>query len=228
MSHEEDFLEYERERARLEHDEDSLDIISPEDSKDSPKLDESTPDGDSNLKLAIVVGHSKRSPGLLGTSPVAMSEYDWNVTLAEALIARAKADKVPCKVFFRDGVGIEGAYKAAETWGTKAAVELHFNVYNQKFRGSATLHGDRSVKSADYARVTHGMIITSLGTADRGVVLRTDETRGAKSVGSLAVPSILVEPFFGDNPEDAALASPKRDALARAIVDGFVAFAKKS
>lgn len=178
----------------------------------------------STPRLAVVVGHTRLAPGATGVPPIAQSEYHWNLNLAEMIVAKCAERSVPCRVFLRDGVGIEGAYAAVNAWRPFAVVELHFNAFNRKARGCEVLHGDRVAASAEYARATQNALLEVLGNPDRGLKLRRPGERGGLNVGLATCASILIEPFFGDQADDAALGHRHKHTLAGRIVDAFVDF----
>lgn len=119
--------------------------------------------------LAIVVGHTRSSPGAQGKAPplprnpdTARYEYTWNSELAEMIKQRAEASGIRCSVFFRDSGGITGAYARVRQWRPGATVELHFNAFNERARGPkpcsrflARVHGRRHYRTSS-SRFTTG------------------------------------------------------------------------
>lgn len=86
------------------------------------------------MKLAIIVGHTDRKRGAVAYNGI--TEYEYNSIVAERL-----NELIPCdsKVFFRDRVGIRGAYKNAAEWGADTSIELHFNSFQEKAYGAEIL-----------------------------------------------------------------------------------------
>ena len=107
-------------------------------------------------------------------------------------------------------------------------VELHFNANGGAARGTETLYGTACQASKASAEHVHNAIGSSTaGTptaGNRGLEKTPPHPRGSTSVNALStIPSCLIEPFFGDNASDAALGHGKKDALAKAIANAFVA-----
>lgn len=133
-------------------------------------------------------------------------------------------------MFLRDGVGISGAYARVARFKPDAAIELHFNSNGGRARGTETLYGDKVVKSKDFARIVQEAMVQVYGRTgkqDRGLKVRKpgDGQRGSMNVNALqSIPSCLIEPFFGDNPEDARLGHERKDQLAAALVIAFLNF----
>jgi len=174
-------------------------------------------------KLAIVVGHTAKSPGARAALPIDQHEYEWNKDLAQRMAKAAAtargAPDVAVEIFLRDRVGIAGAYANAKAWGADGAMELHFNAATPAASGTETLfHTD---VSRWLAEAVHGATLRALGLRDRGVKTPAQASggRGERNLSQMgARPSILTEPFFGSNPGDAAIAHECKDALAAAQV----------
>lgn len=168
-------------------------------------------------KLAIVVGHTRTSPGVFGQAPVDQHEYFWNSGVAERM--KQHAGTIPglaVEIFLRDQGGIAGAYGRAKTWGAEASIELHFNAANGRASGTETIYV--TDRSKPLAQAVQQAMVATMELRDRKIKLPW-EGRGNASLTQLAVPSIIVEPFFGDNAGDCERAVAKRDDLATAIVD---------
>lgn len=184
----------------------------------------SVPEHASGAGFAIVVGHTANSPGAAGATPIGAPEYAWNKDLARRIEAECGSRGVEVRTFFRDGVGIAGAYGQVEAWGATCVVELHFNAFNRTTAGTETLYdADRHPGSKGWAeRLQQAMLAVYArpgGTGDRGIKERDPGDRGYQSVSALAIPTALIEPFFGDNPTEAALGQSRKDALAAAIAE---------
>ncbi|MBT6509644.1 MAG: N-acetylmuramoyl-L-alanine amidase, partial [Rhodospirillaceae bacterium] len=175
-------------------------------------------------KLALVVGHTKSSPGATAAAPINDSEYRWNKELAEMMLAHAAGMAgVAAKVFQRDGVGVAGAYRQAWEWGAEGSIELHFNAAGPSATGSETLYV--TPLSLPLAEAVQDATLTVLGLRDRGVKtsLAASGGRGEQNLMQMGGrPSILTEPFFGSNPADATVARQQKSALARAQLEAAV------
>ena len=215
--------------------EDLLDRLNPAEAIPSPPPSDAL----SREGLAIVVGHTARSQGATALSPPfpadspttplsERNEYSWNRDLALKIKERADRAGIRCAIFFRDGVGIEGAYAAVRDWSPKATVELHFNAATGNARGSLVLYGHDASKSWATA-LQNGFVklYDRQGRSeDRGVFIPGPDSpyrRGIASVTQLH-PSALIEPFFGDNQTDATLGVQKKDGLADTILAAFASF----
>jgi len=207
--------------------EDALDMLHPEDALEpgfarSEALKEATPKSRAiRSRLAVVVGHTKRSPGAKGVKPISIHEYFWNRQLAKHIQLIAGSEGVDCRIFFRDGIGILGAYKNVATWLPNSCIELHFNAYNGRVKGTETLYGlyDKSKIWASTVQDAMVALYGRTGNYDRGIKLRKIGERGGENVNQLDnIPSCLIEPYFGDEPSEAKLAEDYLINLASAIV----------
>jgi N-acetylmuramoyl-L-alanine amidase len=182
--------------------------------------------------LAIVVGHTKNSGGAKGISPINASEYVYNTNLADMIKQYGEARGHMVDVFFKDENEIGKAYKQDKESAADACVELHFNAYNGTVQGTETLYihqgKEKELLSTQLAQVMQRQICivfsrpTTVGGTNRGVKVLGKEDRGYGNLTQLKTfPSILIEPFFGDNTADAQLAVDKKQDLANAIIIAF-------
>ncbi len=210
---------FEAQRAKEERSADRKDREHPEYAirAKSPKL---TTKAGEDLKLAVIVGHTEIAPGAESGPPINQCEYVWNSELAKMVGQECARRGIICKIFFRDGVGIAGAYRQVDDWQATAAVELHFNCFNCKANGTETLYGDIR-GSREFAQRMQEAMLHALELQDRGIQHRSRKERGGQSVNSAHRPSILIEPFFGDNVADATRAKERKPALASAVVEAF-------
>lgn len=173
------------------------------------------------LKLALIVGHQATMPGAYALHPIDMHEYEWADILALEIATTAHEAGVAVRIFKRDVGGIRGAYQRVRDWGASAAIELHFNSF-----GKASATGTETLTLVDvpgeqaFAKAVHTAMLTTLNLSDRGIK-EPHPTRGAVALNQLSVPHILIEPFFGSNPDDVARAYERQDKMAVAI--GFAA-----
>ena len=173
------------------------------------------------MKIAIVVGHNARAQGAVRVTD-RVSEYVWNSDLAERI---ARLDPASVRVFKRTpGSGeISRVYGQVAAWGADCAVELHFNAFHDpSAHGCETLHG-AAAASRDLAALLQRHMLGALGNRDRGLIRRTSGG-GSTAVNQRAQPVALVEPYFGSNPGECRLADERKDALARAILNGARAY----
>jgi len=174
--------------------------------------------------VAIVVGHTQIAPGASGGPPISQSEYPWNRDLATRIKAHCGILGVESKIFFRDIVGIGGAYQQVSQWGARCVFELHFNSFNGTAKGTETLFDkDRNSGSRAWAQRLQSAMLGALGTNDRGLKECDSGDRGFASVSALNIPSALIEPFFGDNVSDATKGHNNKDDLAIALAEAAAA-----
>lgn len=181
--------------------------------------------------LAMVVGHERARPGAFGIYPISASEYEYNTDLAEMAAHFGKSRGHEVRIFFRDGIGIQGTYEQVNEWEPDAVVELHFNAFNTQVGGTETLYADaddqKGVFEKEFAEVTQRNICKVFARSakeDRGTLNRalSRGERGYMNVSQVfGVPSILIEPFFGDNKNDAKMAVEQKQELAEALVYAF-------
>jgi N-acetylmuramoyl-L-alanine amidase len=178
-------------------------------------------------KIAIVVGHSQTLPGARGVAPLNEYEYAYNVGLASLMKHQALSQGCESKVFFRDNVGLRECYNKVNAYAPHVAIELHFNAANQKARGTETLYGDKhpsSKKLAGFVQDAMVKVFSRTGKDNRGVKDLTDKDRGYINVNIAKCPSCLIEPFFGDQVDDAQLGLEKKQELSIALIDSMINF----
>lgn len=187
-------------------------------------------DGTTQIKLAIVVGHSYTAKGAYGVYPL-LPEYDFNSMLAEMIYQIAKERGLGVRVFRRDGIGVKGVYRNVKDWARSdltVCVELHFNSFNGKVRGTETLYDNDPKESKDFAEIIHKCVCEALSRkdkTDRGLKLISDpKERGYTNLNECKIPSVILEPVFGDNKEDAALLYDRKKQYALAIVDSTIKY----
>lgn len=204
-------------RAMQEQLEDALEMIQ---GSASGRVQSESTERASGPAFAIVVGHTARAPGAASVPPVGQNEYFWNTDLANKINAACTARNVESKIFFRDGIGIGGAYAQVNAWGATCVAELHFNAFNGSAHGTETLYdNDRNAGSKNWAQKLQDAQLAALDLRNRGLKEIDSGGRGFGSVSALDIPSALIEPFFGDNANDAAVAEANKDTLANAIAD---------
>ena len=174
-------------------------------------------DYSSHGKLAFVVGHERGAPGAYGVKPLGRYEYDWSRDLGIMVNELAAKRGIEARMFFRDGIGIKGAYRSVKQWKPDVTLESHFNAFNSKAQGTETLIG--SSQSKRWGEIVHKNVCEAFSRNgnSRGVKLITPGGRGYLNLTQIHT-SCLIEPFFGDNTEEAKLAVDRIDELALAIV----------
>lgn len=193
--------------------------------------------------VALIVGHTKSAAGAVGADPIGVQEYHYWTSQMPIHQQAFKDLEIESKVFYRDGVGIAGAYKAAQEWlkvhddKICVLIEYHFNAAKGPAFGTETLHSDKSdakgVQEKRFAQIVQDQMVKCYGRTGKG-------NRGLKNLGNRGEagffnlvqivnrPSVLIEPFFGDNPEEAVLAKNKEKELANALALAVQLFADES
>ena len=203
--------------------EDQIDINSPEEAID-PDIPKIELYDIKRGKLALVVGHTSKQQGARAVEPIDQFEYPWNKDLAQQIKLECGRRDITCGIFYRDGVGIKGAYAQVLSWGPSRCIELHFNSHTSPVEGTETLYGIEDV-SASWATIVQQEMVNvyaRVGKGDRGIKLRKKGQTGYTSLTQLKkIPSCLVEPFFGNSPEDSTLAASLVDNYVQSLVDAF-------
>ncbi|MEO9778950.1 MAG: N-acetylmuramoyl-L-alanine amidase [Sedimentitalea sp.] len=183
-------------------------------------------------KLGIIVGHTDAKGGAVGLD--LPREYDYHKAMATDMQAFAQSDfghlsgqeAMEVRLFFRDGIGVSGAYAQVSEWvgsfaSHAATVELHYNAATPAASGTETLSSGSAGSLALASSVQAGLC-TLLGRPgqSRGVKVRnrTNKERGWMSLVSGTPPAIITEAAFGSNAEDAALLREKQFMIGREIV----------
>ncbi len=185
------------------------------------------------MKLGIVIGHTKKSPGAYGLFK--QHEYEWNTHLAQLMGSHCIAISIQYKIETRDVGGIVGAYKRMMAWKPDAIIELHFNSFNGKATGVETLHTDnydkvglREMELAGKLSLAMSKVLSLPMRHRNGIKEISKGERGWYNVAqTLSVPSVLIESGFADNPVDSASMQKNKSALAAALVNTFVEWKKK-
>lgn len=178
-------------------------------------------------RLAVVVGHTRLAPGAYGKQPIDEHEYAFNSRIALRMAEIAKEQATQVGVFYRDGVGIAGAYKQVDVFKPDAAIELHFNAAeNIAATGTEALFGTRTQGSKVLAEIVQTHMLATLQLKTRALLERKlgSKERGAQSVNAAAAPTVLVEPFFGSNSSDCQAISRLTEAYAQCLVVAFSVF----
>ena len=98
-------------------------------------------------------------------------------------------------------------------------ISLHYNAFNKKATGSEVLYWKTSSKSKKLAELVQSQIVGALGLANRGAK-GLSSGRGSALLKLTNAPCVILEPFFGDNPNDWKVANEKIKNLAEGIADG--------
>lgn len=148
------------------------------------------------MKAAIIIGHDKFSPG-------AYSPY---LRTSEYMYHSEAATYLSCFDIYKRPIG--GGYKTqmqllANEINEKdydLVIELHYNAFNKEANGcEAVIYpGSKArLKAQEYCN----MVSEKYDVKNRGVKEATEGGRGWWFLKLMKAPAIILEPFFGDNPE---------------------------
>jgi N-acetylmuramoyl-L-alanine amidase len=149
------------------------------------------------MKIAVVVGHDEKNQGAY-SSTLREFEHQFNTPLSVGVVRDLNA------------------------WGPDLVVSLHFNsMGDTSFAGCCVLHWPSSVRGNLAAAAISEAVAGAVGNRNRGAIAQADSWSGAPLyiLKDTAAPAVIVESFFGSNPEDATKGGAARDsgALAAAI-----------
>lgn len=204
-------------------------VIAPVDTKPTiPAI------GLKKIKLGVIVGHDRNSSGATMCKPWGTSEYDFNSEVALMMKKYSKIVSDPkisieVAVIYRDIIGISGAYREAVKQNCDVVIELHFNGFNGSAYGSSVLCTDDKA-DIDFSTLVYNKLCklyNRTGKGLRGVKTILPSDRGGGNVHSFPLgPNVLIEPFFGDNYDDALMANEKKEDLAKVLVDSALDWAR--
>ena len=181
------------------------------------------------VHLGVIVGHTKNAQGAeLTYGGKRMTEYEYNSQIAQKMVVNSsKYPRLKVTVFYRDDIGIAGAYANARKAGCDCVIELHFNAFNKEVKGTETLCTP-DANDVAFANVVHKAmceLFQRVG-ASRGVRVIGRSVRGAPNV--YAFPegvNCLVEPFFGDS--EGQLGVSKSEDYANVLLEAVQLWARQ-
>lgn len=197
---------------------DYVDKLLGDDTTNEPELPD---DGEHTpMTIAVIVGHEARAPGATFVGPKYKHEYDYNTKLATRMKELGDMVGIKTHIIFRDGVGIAGAYNRMKALKPDCCIELHFNAFNGVASGTETLC-TTDLNDKAFAGVVQKNMCQAFkrNGLSRGVKVLSRSARGGGNIyaaGSIA--NCLVEPFFGDNKQEAELAELHFEDYARSLV----------
>ncbi len=174
-------------------------------------------------KLAIIIGHSEGAQGAMALPPLGQSEYEYNTGLADLIASHSEQYNLDCRIFNRN-IGLLTAYKNVNAWvvGQRAcAIELHFNAAEAaSARGSETLYTGEVAESPRLAETVQKYMCIALQRQpgqNRGTKLLGANDRGHYNLTLAKCASVIVEPFFGSNPDECQLALQYKSSYASSL-----------
>jgi hypothetical protein len=192
------------------------------------------PEERGSFKLGVVVGHNSASQGAQLNHPTKLSEYAYNTDIAKLMKEMAPVGMQVEIIYRKPGKGyteeIREAYQEAKDKLCDCVIELHFNGFDGSVRGTSTLCSP-DVSDVNFAHVVQNAMVALFkreGKQNRGVKTISKSARGGGAVHSFqGGVNCLVEPFFGDNKEEALMAISMKSHYAKCLVDAVALWAKK-
>ena len=182
-------------------------------------------------KVAIIVGHNERREGAQAIYPLNQSEFDFNNSVAKAMLQAARGHNLELKIFNRYyqrsySREIREVYARVNAWDADYSTELHFNSGPFTAKGTEVLSSGSSgsLKLANATQDILCEVFQRRGRENRKVKVRRKGSRGYLSLVAGSAPAIIPEPFFGSNRADVRkMMSVGVEGLAAAYVRAFLA-----
>jgi len=174
-------------------------------------------------RLAIIVGHSKKSPGAV--SDDGLTEYLYNSGVAQNMWEYAeKYPEIEVEIFLRDNSTIVGVAKEVNAWVKDApkslALELHCNSSdNETAHGTEVVYELIPTVNRFLAKRFQSALHELFQSKDRGTRLLNPGDRGFPSMGSIACPSLLIEPAFLSHQNDVNMLRLKQHAYSEVLLE---------
>lgn len=152
-------------------------------------------------RIALVVGHNEKAGGAY-SNYLGIDEYRFNSKVAAKLASLLNSDGMEAAVFFRHARGgyaaeIDTVYREVDKFNPRLALELHFNAGGGDY--CCALAARKSNIGAAVAGRICAEIEACFGIRSIGAVERSAGDRGGRSLYAGKAPTVLLEPFFGDN-----------------------------
>ena len=205
-----------------------------------PDLGPQPPTAKGVRNFGVLIGHTEKRPGAY-SKHMHTSEYLYNSKLAKQIeiVCRNMPElrlnpivqtrnplpvETPSGPETPAGDNLEGAFQQILKKKPARILELHFNSFNGYASGSEVLFSDNydkaGIKELALAQLLVKNISNTLGIPSRGVKeIAKEGERGFQNLRqTTSVPSVLLEPGFGDHPVDAKAMLEKGPQLASVIV----------
>ena len=176
-------------------------------------------------KIAVVIGHRASKPGYR-SAYLDQYEYQFNAELTKELLPVLEND-YQVVVYFKDGLSTPQVYDEIQKWNPRLALELHFNAHQD-----ASAYGTETLCMQGwgyYANIMQNALAAALKRdrkGDRGIKILRGGGRGFENVSQLDCATLLLEPFFGSNPDDCALFESRRTEVFNAILSALSAICR--
>ena len=180
------------------------------------------------MKVALIIGHNKRSKGAY--SQIVGSEYDYWKRIAEKIKTEIPLmvdvyERKPNKFYVPE---MEEVLKELNKNDYKTCLELHFNSStNSQANGCECLVYYKNNNAKELATNFMARLQNIFGSKIRGnhgiIEIQDSKVRGGYGICNSKDTYILVEPFFGSNPDESLKFSVEKD-----VVNLFINFIKEN
>lgn len=166
------------------------------------------------LKVAVVVGHNSNKKGAKALPPLDLHEFDYYNPIADIMVQEGSDFDLEVRKFNRRDVGsysqeIRNVYAEVDAYDPDISIELHFNSVDAPEARRSEVLSSGSSNSLKLAGIIYDELVQAFNrTSKPHLQVKTLEKndRGYTSLHSGKAPAVIVEPFFGSNPEDCLLA----------------------
>lgn len=179
-------------------------------------------------KVALIIGHNDRSRGAY--SPILFSEFKYWKRIAEKIKAEIPAmvdvyERKPNKYYTQE---MNEVLNELNKNDHKFCLELHFNSsLNRNANGCECLVYHKNEKAKELATNFMARLQNVFGSKIRGnhgiIEIQDSNVRGGYGICKSKDTYILIEPFFGSNPDESLKFSVEKD-----VVDLLVNFIKEN
>ena len=160
-------------------------------------------------KIAFVVGHDIKEQGA----------FSFHLKKTEFVYHSEVASHLPFDIYWRNP-DIKGYKSKMQDLANRinkqdysAVIELHFNSATPTANGCEALFFGGSAIGKRWSQVYVDKIVQAYGMRNRGVLAITSESqRGYWFLKLMKAPAIILEPFFGSNPESLKFEDTKKYA----------------
>lgn len=148
-------------------------------------------------KIAVIIGHDKIEKGAY-SNLLKQSEFGYHSEVVKHL---------PFDVYYRNEslngytAKVKDLANRINPKGYNLVIELHFNSFNGVAEGCEALYYIGSTLGQRQAEIYVNRLVQEYGTKPRGAKQINEHERGGLLLKLLKAPSLIVEPFFGDNKE---------------------------
>ena len=180
------------------------------------------------MKVALIIGHNKRSKGAYST--ILGSEYDYWKRTVEKIKGKIPElvdiyERKPNKFYTQE---MNEVLKELNKNDYKFCIELHFNsAASEQANGCECLVYYKNNEAKELATNFMARLQNIFGSKIRGnhgiIEIQDSKTRGGYGICNSKDTYILVEPFFGSNNDESLKFSVEKD-----VVDLFVSFIKEN